>query len=348
MTVEPGAWKALPRGWSAQPAVQSFATTLAEKLYETFHKEMQDIMLPLAATGHLPEGGTDFAGVTLQGIIDQAATWVAPDVTSYANCIADACSLVLDLCAFHSPDETLLVSHSRGTGRTLKVGYTGLKGDDLQGFRVDISIDTENKADKMRDKQLAMQMAGAQPGNKLMSMRSIRTELGGIDDPDQEEYLLDMEEVWNSEQMKAYRLALAAEHLGMPRPQEAAPVATPSNLPQGPAPSAPPQMGQGAPQQMPPGLPQGMPQRPQQGVPQMMPGQRMMQPGGAPVMPGQAPMPRGPMQPGQARMMPQQAMPNPGLVPPQGMGGNARPMPVPPNMQPSNVIKGTGMYPRRR
>jgi hypothetical protein len=307
--MEPGVWRSLPRGWNAVPASQNFAHQLAQALVELFLREAQEILLPQIATGHLPAGGSDMAGVTLQGIIDQAATFLAPDVESYATCISHVCTLMLDLCAYYSPDSALVVKHTRGRGKRLQATHVSLKGTDLAGFSVDVAVDTENQADKMRKAQLGLQFSRAPEGQKVLSLRTIREDLCDVEDPDREDYLIDLEEVWHSEQMKAYRLALAAEHLGMPRPapEAAAPVATPN------AGAVPPGVQPPTPAGLPPG---------------MLPGQMGMQPSGPMVggmMPGPAPM--GPM-----------GGPPPGMVSPQELGGSPMGMPVLPGMVPPGVI----------
>jgi hypothetical protein len=312
--LEPGLWKSLPRGWQATPGVQNFASQLAQALVEMFGREMQDILLPLAATGHLPAGGSDMAGVTLQGIIDQAATWLAPDVESYANCIASVCMLILDLCAYYSPVDALVVRRTRGRGRRMQIDHVELKGEDLVGFSVDVAVDTENAADKLRKAQLALQYSRSPDGSRILSMRTIRETLADVEDPDEEEYLLDLEEVWNSDEMKLARRALIAERMGIPRPtpEAAAPVA--ASLPGGPGAPVQPPVTPG-----PPGNP--LP-------PGMLPGQAGMQPSG-PMMGG--PMPQGaPMGP--------MAGPPPGMVSPQELGGSPMPTPVLPGMVPPGVI----------
>ncbi len=306
LTLEPGSIQSIPRGWAIKPLVTVGPSPEAERMLAMAEAEM-DAVLPKVSQGTLPGGDTDMSGVTFHGVAEAAAMWLAPDTESLVQVLRSCCELILDLCQGYAGDKSVSVVSKIPGVRVPTIERTSLKGSEMAGYRIDVSIDTDTPADDMRLMQIGMQMLGAEQSSRPFSMRTIQERFFKVDDPDRENDERLVEYLENQPQMLEYLAALAADRYGLPKP----PPATPAQMP-----SPPPGSG-GVPS------PGGMPPSPMGA----MPGQQAMQPGGMMGMPQVPPQMAAAMMAQQGPVMP----PN-NLVSPQEMMGSPAPMPVGPQV----------------
>lgn len=306
LTVESGRIKAVPAGWQIQPLQNAGPSPEANTMLQIFQEEIQAVGMPSMAMGDMPGSDTRMSGVTFHGVADAASTWLAIDVDSYARTLARIYDLIIGLCLYYSEDEKVVVACKTPGAKLPTVEMIGMSGKDMQGFRIDVVVDTETAADKMRKQQMGMQLLGMEDKCPF-SRRTIQEKYFDIEDPEREEQAILVEYVERQDEMRQYLATLAARQYGLPEPKQPAP-----------------------PQQPPTGAPQGMP-------PEIM--QAMMQSGGMPPgapggMPGQMAMGPGGM-PGQPTGMPTGVPTN--LMSPQAMGGSPGPMPTPGMMPPGRA-----------
>jgi hypothetical protein len=280
LEVESGKVKSIPAGWSLQPLMNAGPSPEAQAMLQLFQQEMQQVGLPALAMGSLPKGDTDMSGVTFHGIEDAAATWLAMDVESFAKTMAQIYDLIIGLCDYYSPDRDVIVATKTPGTKLPTVEMVGITGSEMQGYRIDVVIDTETAAEKMRKQQLGMQLLQMPPEARPFDLRTIQEKYFDIEDPEEVEQAKLVEYVLSQPEMRQYLATLAARQFGLPEP------------PPEPPPSSPGGPGMPPPQGM-PGLPgqQMMPQ----GAPGMPPNTLMppqMMGGSPPPMPTPGPMPR--------------------------------------------------------
>lgn len=250
LEVESGKVKSIPAGWSLQPLMNAGPSPEAQAMLQLFQQEMQQVGLPALSMGNLPGGDTDMSGVTFHGVEDAASTWLSTDVESFAKTMAQIYDLIIGLCDYYSPDRDVIVATKTPGTKLPTVEMVGITGSEMQGYRIDVVIDTETAAEKMRKQQLGMQLLQMPPEARPFDLRTIQEKYFDIEDPEAVEQAKLVEYVLSQPEMRQYLATLAARQFGLPEP------------PPEPPPSSP--GGPGMP------MPQGMPG---------LPGQQMAQPG---------------------------------------------------------------------
>lgn len=253
LTVESGKIKAMPKGWHIQPLVNAGPSPEASAMMQVFQQEMQAAGLPGLSMGTLPRGDTDMSGVTFHGIQDAAATWLATDVESFAKTMARIYDLIIGLCSYYSEDRVVVVATRTPGVKLPNVEMVGLTGAKMQGFRLDVVVDTETAAEKMRKQQMGMQLLAMPPEARPFDLRTIQEKYFDIEDPEAIEQAKLVEYVMSQPEMRQYLATLAARKFQLPEPSPPAPSTPPGTQGQAPPPG--------------PGLP----------------GQQMVPPGGPPI-----------------------------------------------------------------
>ena len=283
MPLKPGTITNVPHGYRIKPVVAATSLREAQTLASVFKGEMESVGLPSVATASLP-GSTpnDMAGVTMQGLMDAATVWLQSDVESFSVVMANAFELMVSLASYHSKDKKLSGVLSSPGRRKPTVEYVDLKGSEMAGYRLDVMVDTQTAADKMRKQQMGLQLAGMEPARCPVSVRTIQERYFDLDDPDGETDQKLVEYVENRAEVLEYLAELAADHYDLPEPPPptppqpvglpavGAPPAMPmmpgqAGMPSGPMQGPPPGMispqamgGSPPPMPMPPGMPPGM------------------------------------------------------------------------------------------
>jgi len=278
----------VPRGWEPRTMPLEPVPPEAMAILQELNAEETQIGLSGPPMGVLPGGNVELPGVTFHGLSDAATQWLATDTDSLATTLQSAFELVMNLCVEYAQSSPVSVI-ARVPGSTSKKAVrASLSGKDMEGYYVDVSIDTATDADRVRRQTLGLQLLNLKPEDRPLAKREIAERYF-----DNQDY----------ERTKRYQLDELVESLPVIQQALAKEAAQaeglPINLleqPSQPNPSPSPQMEQAAPPGagLPPALnsPQGIagspPPMPTVPMPGAMPGGPMQ--GNVPVGVGMPPV----------------------------------------------------------
>lgn len=288
----------LPRGWEPRSLPIEPIPPEAAAILNELHSEELVTGLSGPPSGAPPGASTNLPGVTYHAMTDAASQWLATDTQSLATALQSCFQLVSNLCLNYATGSTVSVFAKKPGPSAKGPAPVSLKGDDFEGFYIDVDIDTSTDSDRIRRQTLGMQLLNLPPEARPFAVREIAER--HFDNEDYERtkrFKLDeLVESMPAIQEALAREAAAAEglpieYLGPQQPPPPSNPQTPPSPPQGQAGSpvaglpptiATPQMMAGSPAAM-PAVPMPAPQ-PNAG-PEMQPGPVPL--GALPILPGQ-------------------------------------------------------------